>query len=374
MASGRLGNYLSLFFAALFATIFPAFGQSSQPNKSLVKVDSIVVVDAYGTRKRVILQPFIHLPAHQNYLSIYYSAPAFSSINYRLTGLDDDWLTTPSGSVIHYANLKGGQYIFELKTENAGLVRYQIQIDIPFWQRIWFWPLILLYLLLLGGVILYLFLLYRFQQKLRILQTRDRIARDLHDDMGSSLSSISILSQTAQLSVVKDPERARQTLERIGETARQIMDSMGDIIWSVNPQQDAVINVIHRISAIADDLFEATDTSYQIDADSALHTFPLSLEQRRELILICKEALANAAKYAKASHVQIQLKRVNKWLDVTISDDGQGFDTAIPAKREGRLGGNGLSNMANRAQKLGGKLTINAHPGQGTAIFLKIPL
>jgi len=216
--------------------------------------------------------------------------------------------------------------------------------------------------------------LYRYQQKLRSLQTRDRIARDLHDDMGSSLSSISILSQTAQLTATKDPERTKDTLERIGETARQVMDSMSDIIWSVNPQQDGMINVVHRLQAITDDLFGPTEVNCQINADPALLAFQLPLDKRRDFILLCKEALTNAAKYANAQYVQVQLQRINATLVVTISDDGQGFSIDKLANRTGQLGGNGLPNMRDRANKLGGHLTINADIGHGTTITLTMPI
>ena len=146
---------------------------------------------------------------------------------------------------------------------------------------------------------------------------------------------------------------------------------MGDIIWSVNPDNDSMDQVMVRMRDVGADLLEGQDVIFNLDIDEALLRSNLPLEQRRDFFLIYKEALNNVAKYAQASHVWVRLQRKEKTLQLTIQDDGVGFDTQQPV-RHNSLGGNGLKNMQARAEKMGGTLTILSVPGQGTTIELQI--
>ncbi|MEZ0610194.1 sensor histidine kinase [Fibrella sp. WM1] len=218
------------------------------------------------------------------------------------------------------------------------------------------------------ALVSYLFFQARYRQQVRMQLIRDRIARDLHDDMGSYLSSISILSAA----MPADPDRARQNLDRIGQTARQVMDAMSDIVWSINPAQDTMQQVLDRMKQVADELFGTTDTAVDFSVEPGVDTLSLPLERRRDFFLIYKEALTNAARYAGASQVQVRLDRQQSQLRLTISDNGQGFDPKRPSHRPG--GGNGLKNLQVRAEALSGTLSVQSAPGQGTRISLTLPL
>ncbi|MEZ0541651.1 sensor histidine kinase [Fibrella arboris] len=238
----------------------------------------------------------------------------------------------------------------------------------PFWQKLWFWPSLMLLGMASMGLVSYLFFQARYRQLLRMQLIRDQIARDLHDDMGSYLSSISILSAT----MPADPARARQNLDRIGQTARQVMEAMSDIVWSINPAHDTIQQVVDRMKQVANELFSETDTDVSFVVGPGVEALSLALERRRDFFLIYKESLTNVARYAQASSVSVRLDWQSGQLSLCLHDNGCGFDTASSTARPG--GGNGLRNMKARAALLGGHLSVRSAPGQGTQIDLIFPV
>lgn len=363
---GRINRLVILLWASWLC--FPV---KAQPVS--IRIDSVSLLDEYGRPQRVRASSVLRLPSRQHYITFkLYTAQAIP-IRYRLDGLDEHWSNALSTDRIHYANLTGGTYNFRVQPAN-GLTesRLAIEIDAPFWKRWWFIPALMFYVLGILGILGYLLIQYRFRQKLRLLQTRDSIARDLHDDMGSYLGSISILSQSVLNVAQKNPQQARLLVDKIGETARQVMDSMSDIVWAINPDNDSIAQVVVRMRDVATDLLGPQDIIFHIDIDeAALHHSQLPLEQRRDFFLIYKESLTNIAKYASAHHVWVRIAQNGPALMLTIQDDGVGFD---PQQTTGRnpLGGNGLKNMQVRAEKIGGTLTIQSAPGQGTQLILRI--
>lgn len=210
-------------------------------------------------------------------------------------------------------------------------------------------------LLLLGSVGYFLY--WRNRQRmlvqLRDAETRQRIARDLHDDVGSTLSSISILSAAGG-----------QT--SLGEKARQAMESMDDVVWSVNPANDSMEQVLQRMKVFAVELFESQGIALQFQVDAADTSLNLPMVQRKDFYLLFKEAANNAAKYSAAAEVWILVSNTNGRLHLEIRDNGRGFDPAH-VKR-----GNGLASMQRRAERLGGTLAIESAKDRGTAIRLTI--
>ncbi len=219
---------------------------------------------------------------------------------------------------------------------------------------------------------MYLFYRYRIRQFTRMQQVRDRIARDLHDDMGSYLSSISIMSELGQRNALRDPEKTKKSLEKIGHTARQIMDAMSDMVWSINPSHDSMPHVITRMTDVGNNLFADTAIDFQLQIDQDVGTFPLTAEARRDLFLIYKEALTNATRYAGASRVRAALQRTHMGLTLSIQDDGRGFNPQQP-DYQNPGGGNGIRNMQTRASLLGAQLAIRSGIGEGTSIQLMVP-
>lgn len=324
--------------------------------------------------------PTLHLPAREHGLRIDLTCPkGTEAIWFQLQGRDTVWFSVDSHSTFYYDNLSGGQYRIRLRRRDGKPLLWRaIQIDNALWQEWWFAPMLFAYGLVVMGIAMYLFYRYRLRQLVRLQHVRDRIARDLHDDMGSYLSSISILSQTAHRSALRDPVKTQDTLDRIGQTARQVMESMGDIVWSINPSHDSMEQVVARMTDVAGGLFSDTDPSEQavtlhIDVAPEVRQLSLSAECRRDFFLIYKEAVTNVARYAQASRVRIALQRVAGLLELTVQDNGRGFCVDRP-ERQNPAGGNGLRNMHTRAALLNGTLTVESALGIGTTLVLRMPV
>jgi signal transduction histidine kinase len=291
----------------------------------------------------------------------------------QLAGFDPRWLAYQRGISLAYPELPGGDY--QLLVRRAGQVPrrvLQVRVEPQLWQRWWFLPSLFGFAFLMAGSGLYFNYLYRLHQQKQMQQARDRIARDLHDDMGSYLSSISILSRSAARAATRNPDRAQAQIEQIGQTARQMLETMGDIVWSINPTHDSMTHVINRMSDVGNALFANTDTDFSLQAADDVGTFPLTPEARRDFFLIYKESLTNAARYAQATRVRATLTCHHDDLLLTVQDNGCGFDPVRPV-RQNPGGGNGLGNLRTRATQLGGELTIDSKLGEGTTVTLRVP-
>lgn len=290
---------------------------------------------------------------------------------YRLEGFDRDWSRAPSSRTVMYARLPPGRFRFLVRAvapgvQAASIVPAEVLLTVhpPLWRRAW--VLVLTVLVVLGGIAaLYR---YRVSHLLALERMRTRIATDLHDDLGSSLSRISILSEVARRRAESDPEGARLVTD-IGESAREMMESLGESIWAIDPRRDDLRSLVTRIRRFAGDLLEARGITWSLHAPADAEQVKLSPVERRQLYLIFKEALHNAARHSDASSVTMSLASAGRWLSATIRDDGKGFDE--PAEGETR---HGLGSMNARAARLGGELSIESVPGQGTKIHLEIPL
>ncbi len=213
----------------------------------------------------------------------------------------------------------------------------------------------------------------RQKNKARQLQEniRQRIARDLHDDLGSTLSSISILSQSTPNSL-QDLDQTR--FGNIGDKARAALDSMSDIVWAVNPDNDSMEKLLARMSAYASEMLENVGTELRFQVGTGVESLTLPMGKRKDFYLIFKEAIHNCVKYARAKRVEIALEKQGNLLIMNIKDDGVGFETKNMVPEVRNLGGNGLRNMRSRAAALGGTLEVMSAPGAGTEIRLAIPL
>ena len=211
------------------------------------------------------------------------------------------------------------------------------------------------------------------RNKLKQLQLsqelRNKIAADLHDEIGSTLSSISLLSGITEENLRKNESvKAGQMIHRIQQDSRQVMESMDDIIWTVNPQNDSLSRIILRLKEFALPLAEAKEIVLDFQGFSMIDATTLSMEVRRNIYLICKEALNNLLKYSQASEGTIRFQIESKTLLITIKDNGIGFDTKAFSSR------NGLRNMQERAKELRGEFSVESGLGKGTSIILKVPI
>ncbi len=203
---------------------------------------------------------------------------------------------------------------------------------------------------------------YRTRQRLKVQMLRNKIASDLHDDIGSTLSSISIFSQLA----LEESKEVRPMLQTIGDSSRKMLDAMADIVWTIKPENDQFEKIILRMRSFAYELLGAKKIEFRFVTDKNIADVKLSMEARRNLYLIFKEATNNMVKYAEASKAMFNIKEEHGKLMMLINDNGKGFDSNKETQ------GNGLKNMKKRAEEMGAVLRIDSLPGIGTTIKLEL--
>jgi len=321
------------------------------------------------------------LPAYNKTLALSYKAKSiafnFAALDYplshqqhyyyRLEGYDKDWVQAGERSYAQYTNLPPGPYLFKVKawryksSVSDTISSLSIIIKPPFWITWWFITLVAIAVLLL----LYSIYQYRIHQLLKLQKVRNAIAADLHDDIGSSLTNISILSELTKQNL-PEPTDAKVFLERIIEEVTSSNQALDDIIWSVNAKDNSIEDLLARMRRYAAELFDAGQVGYTLGFEDELSNMKLEMEQRRDLYLIFKEAMNNICKHAAASHVTVYLKRIHQNLLLEIKDDGKGFDTSRETNR------NGLKNIAARTKKWKGTVSMESAAGKGT--LLKVNL
>lgn len=288
-----------------------------------------------------------------------------NTFSHRLRNYDDDWIFDGYQNRAMYAHLKGGKYSFQIKVQNEngmaspGMDSVNIIIQLPFWETWWF---IALCLLSIGGLVYYVVQM-KIKQWMKLQQLRIDIARDLHDEVGSSLSSIKLTSQKLPPSKRSEPS-VEMAMERIRSAADSAMDMMNEIIWSLQPDNDHITNLFNRIRRFAVDILEAAEIPFKLIISDKAHLFNISIEKRKDVLLIVKEALNNCAKYSKATFVQIKIETTPDQMLISIIDNGEGFNLNDPKK------GNGLKNMQERSRAIEAQLRIQSSPGFGTDIQL----
>lgn len=286
---------------------------------------------------------------------------------YRLVGADPDWIEAKGNYQAVYSLLPPGEYQFEVRSANESGVFseaavYTFEIKPSLVQTWWFKSL--LGLIFLGIV----YLIYRMNVNriLAVVKLRSRLARDLHDDMGSTLSTINILSSMAKTKIGTDPAKSSEYISKISENSQRMMEAMDDIVWSIKPQNDTMEKLIARMREFANEALESKDILFNMEIDEKVLGMKLSMDARRDLFLIFKEGINNAAKYSKATRLFISFSLERSYFTLKIKDYGVGFDLSDLDE------GNGLENMKKRAANLNGTLTINSKPGEGTELILRI--
>ena len=203
---------------------------------------------------------------------------------------------------------------------------------------------------------------YKTRQVLRLQDIRNKIAADLHDDIGSTLNSISVYSEVAR----KDAARKDFALKMIGESSRKIIDSLSDIVWSINPENDNFDKITLRMRSLSHNLLKAKKIECIFRADESLNELKLPMEIRRNFYLIFKEVLNNLVKYSQATRASFILTHDDREVNIIIRDDGVGFD--VSAKHNG----NGLNNIRRRANEINARLNIESASGAGTTVELNL--
>lgn len=311
----------------------------------------------------------INLHYSERYFTIRFSTLSFQNTTrtryeYKMKGLDNTWHLTKN-PFVSYSNLSGGNYTLFVKASLDGNEwskenEISFYVTPPFWQAWWFYLICAVVIVSL----FYGFYRIRIKQLQHEMYLRTKISRDLHDDVGSTLSSLHIVSALAQKKMDDDPEKTKELLGRIIESSERMTSNMQDIVWAVNPLNDSFSDIIARMQKFASQILESKNIELFFDADEEIKSIKLSLKYRGDLYMIFKEAVNNIAKYSNAKHAWITLYKNNNLFTLELKDDGIGFDANIVQK------GNGLRNMRERANNLDGKLSLS-DINNGTIIHLE---
>ena len=288
---------------------------------------------------------------------------------YRLEGADADWSTPSELRTITYAKLSPGQYRFLVRAVNSvgALSPYPASVSFkilsPIWQRWWFIALAVA----LAGVVAYTVYRYRVAQLVALERVRTRIAADLHDDIGSSLSQISVLSEVLRNQLGEQEARVSKNLSLINRVSQEALDSMSDIVWAINPQQDHLSDLVRRMRRVASEALPARDIEFTFNAPATGLDLKLGADIRRQVFLIFKETINNIVRHSKCKLSSIDLKIEGPCLALTVTDNGEGFDPDQINE------GNGLSSLHRRARSLGGDAVIASRNGEGTTVRVRVP-
>lgn len=319
----------------------------------------------------------LEFDAGKSDLEISFSGLAFAvgeklRFQYRLVGIDRDWRAPDENRSLHFANLAPGQYRFEVRAIDSYNLTSEVpavvsfHIAPPIHRRWWFTAIVLA----AAGMAAFMLYRYRVAHLLAMERMRMRIAADLHDDVGSNLSRIALLSEVARQRLNRDDPEIADRLSRMASISRESVDALGDIVWSINPARDRLSDLTQRMRRVADDFLAARGIAFAFDSTVTDLGTPIDSETRRELLLVFKECLHNIARHAACSAVTARFSRQGDRLLLLIHDDGQGID---PTSHDNNHG-HGLESMRQRARRLGGEISIVSNNGDGTTVTLSVPL
>mgnify|MGYP001301457508 FL=1 len=289
----------------------------------------------------------------------------------QLEGLEEtptSWIREPHRE---FAYLPPGEYTFRVwARDHAGNVFGSTPLAVkmfPAWWQTW-WAVLLYFLAIVAVVSLIAYAVYknRLNRILAIERVRARIAADLHDDIGANLSQISIMSEVMKQKLGKAAEIETKPLAAIADTSRELMASMSDIVWAINPDRDNLNDLIQRMRRFATDVFSAKDIEFSFNAPANDRRIKIDLETRRELHLMFKEAVNNCVRHSGCSKVEINVAVDPQLIDIEVRDNGTGFDLG------GNSFGNGLASMRSRSEAVGGKMDVTSS-AEGTAVRFSVP-
>jgi ligand-binding sensor domain-containing protein/two-component sensor histidine kinase len=315
----------------------------------------------------------VELGPSRNQLQIDFVALGFSpgeglKYQYKLEGTEQDWSTPSEQRGVNFANLAPGGYRFLVRGMNADGVISEAAAGVsftvlpPVWQRWWFMSIAVV----LVGLVAYGLYRYRVRRLMELERVRTRIASDLHDDIGAGLSRIAVLSEVARHEVGALPMNER--LSDIARASRELIDSMSDIVWVINPERDQLRDLTQRMRRFASDVFTSRNIEFTFRAPDDEQHMKIGADIRRQVFLIFKESVNNVVRHSGCARAEIELNVEGSWFTLAVKDDGRGFDS------ESAHDGNGVANMRRRANMLGAQIRVDSADGLGTTVTLRVPL
>jgi ligand-binding sensor domain-containing protein/two-component sensor histidine kinase len=309
------------------------------------------------------LFPYDNYSVSIEFAALDFTTPESNQYEYMLEGYDKDWIKTNIPRV-NYASISDGDYVFKVRGSNNDQIwnnegsTFAFSVSTPFWKTIWFTALIII---LIIGVVFYL-LATQIKNMLAVERLRTKLAADLHDNIGSSLTEISILSEVIGTRLQEKDEDIKRNLNKISEKSRGLIDKMSDIVWLVNPKRDSLYDLILRLQDTYSELLADTNISLRSENLKSLASISLKMEDRQHLFLIFKEAINNSITHGDCTDIFLNAKVSGRKIEMTLVDNGTGFSGNT------RYFGNGLSNMQDRAKLIGGKLFIDSEVDKGTTV------
>ena len=322
-----------------------------------------------------------------HYTGLSFVAPEKMQFQYRLEGWEKDWVDGAGNKrFAEYSYIPPGNYTFHVRASNSDGVWNNTGASLAlivlphFWQTFWFHTLaVLAAITLIVGIVLFItrrrmrLKLERIERQQALERERTRIAKDIHDHLGANLTRISLLSQSAH-SELENPAQAAAQLDRIYNTSRELTRSMDEIVWAVNPQHDTLDSLASYLGNFAQEYLVSIRIRCRLDVPLHLPHWPITAEMRHNVFLAFKEALHNVVKHSGADEVSVLLTTDAGSFTLAVRDNGRGFDPITVSTRPGH--GNGLKNMRQRLEKIGGRCEILSTPAVGTAInfFISVPV
>jgi signal transduction histidine kinase/ligand-binding sensor domain-containing protein len=312
-----------------------------------------------------------------------FRAPDKVRFRWKLDGIDQDWQDSGTQRVIGCGPLSPGDYRLRVRACNSDGVWNDEDTTLAFtvlphfWETWWFKVAALIGSFAVMAMLVLLWLRRRYRRKLERVQRqheiereRARIARDLHDDLGTSLTQISVLSSLANREQTK-PDKARQLIEQIGGRSQAMVTALDEIVWAVNPQNDSLAALVNYLGHFTEELLLPADIRCRLNLPNNLPPHPLSAEVRHNLFLAFKEALNNCVRHSGASQVRLSVELKPAEVVMRLEDNGKGFvaGTETIARR-----GNGLANIQKRMEQIGGVAEIQSAVGNGATVILRLPL
>jgi signal transduction histidine kinase len=288
-----------------------------------------------------------------------------------LEGIDGDWVDAGSRRYASFTNLPTGHYVFLVRAEDRDghftkdTTKLVIVIRPPFWQTWWFYCLSALVV----GMVGYGVYRYRLGQESRVAVIRNKISRDLHDDLGATLSSITVLSEIARTRIEEgSPEQSFPLLGKITAYSGEMVGKMRDIVWAIDPRNDTLHNMIIRLKQYSAEWCANREIALRFTTSPEFLRATPSMNSRKNLYLIAKEAIYNAIRHAEARSIWVDCRMCGGIGEMAITDDGKGFDPAASYE------GNGMGNMRARAAEIGGKINVSSNDaGTTVTIWLAVP-
>lgn len=302
--------------------------------------------------------------------------PEDNVYKYKLEGFNDDWIYAGTQREATFTNLSPGTYTFKVVGRNSNYVwskapaTMQITILAPWWGTWWFR---LCTLFAVAGI-LYGLYRYRTSQLLRVERMRNDIAQDLHDEIGSTLSSISLYTTVMQKTSEGLSKKSGLLLNKIEKNTSEMMEAMNDIVWATKADNDSLEQVIDRMRAFAASTTEAKGIKLEFNVERKAERIKVSMHQRKNIYMMFKEAVNNAIKHSDCDKIIVSVISTTKKLQISIQDNGKGFDVKEVHNNGNSLSGNGLDGMERRAQQIGAICSINSTRGIGTVISITLAL